>query len=175
VSWAGARGAVPLAATLSIPLVDHAGRPLPQRDLVVVLATAVIAISLVVQGFTLAPLVRRLGLAVRHADARDEYASARIQVAQAGVDYLDELAAAEAVAPFVLDRVRANLRVRMDMAGERDSTALNDAYRRVRSDVVAVQGAELARLYADGAIGERTRRRIQRQLDLEDARFTDEA
>jgi CPA1 family monovalent cation:H+ antiporter len=175
LSWAGARGVVPLAATLSIPLVDSTGRPLAQRDLVVVLATSVIAISLVVQGFTLAPLVRRLGLAVHHADVRNEYADARVRVAQAGVEFLDTLADADAADPVVIEQVRSSLRVRMDVARDRESSDRTDTYRRVRRDVVAVQSAELARLYDAGAIDERTRRRIQRQLDLEDARFTDEA
>ena len=57
VSWAGTRGVVPLAAALSIPLTSASGIPLPQRDLILVLATAVIVISLVVQGLTLEPLV----------------------------------------------------------------------------------------------------------------------
>ncbi|MEU8006150.1 cation:proton antiporter [Catellatospora sp. NPDC049111] len=81
ISWAGARGVVPLGAALSIPLVDAAGRALPHRDLVVVLPTAVIAVSLVVQGFTLAPLVRWVDLAVPAADATQEYALARLRVA----------------------------------------------------------------------------------------------
>jgi NhaP-type Na+/H+ or K+/H+ antiporter len=48
VSWAGPRGVVPLAAALSIPLTTAQGAPLPQRDLVIVLATVVIAVTLVV-------------------------------------------------------------------------------------------------------------------------------
>jgi monovalent cation/hydrogen antiporter len=60
ISWAGARGVVPLAAALSIPLT----MPAAQRDLVLVLSIAVIVTSLVVQGFTLAPLVRRAGIAL---------------------------------------------------------------------------------------------------------------
>src|SRR5439155_845535 len=47
VSWAGTRGVVPLAAALSIPLTSASGAPLPQRNLIVVLAAAVIVISLV--------------------------------------------------------------------------------------------------------------------------------
>jgi NhaP-type Na+/H+ or K+/H+ antiporter len=50
VSWAGTRGVVPLAAALSIPLTSASGAPLAQRDLVLVLATAVIVVSLIVQG-----------------------------------------------------------------------------------------------------------------------------
>ncbi len=53
---AGLRDAVPLAAALSIPLTAKSGAPLPQRDLILVLTTAVIVISLIVQGLTLEPL-----------------------------------------------------------------------------------------------------------------------
>jgi CPA1 family monovalent cation:H+ antiporter len=176
ISWAGARGVVPLAAALSIPLLDARGQPLAHRDLVLVLATAVIVISLVVQGFTLAPLVRLAGIAVPAADAEQEYVRTRRQIAEAGAGYLEQLADAEAVAPVVLDRVKRNLQARLEAEHERgdDSTGLAEAYRRVRRDVVAVQGAELARLHSQGVISDTTRRRIQRQLDLEDARLTDE-
>lgn len=44
--------------------MNAAGEPLPHRDLLMVPATGVIVISLVVQGFTLAPLVKLAGLAV---------------------------------------------------------------------------------------------------------------
>jgi len=47
VSWAGTRGVVPLAAALSIPLTSASGAPLPRRDLILVLATAVIVVSLI--------------------------------------------------------------------------------------------------------------------------------
>jgi CPA1 family monovalent cation:H+ antiporter len=46
VSWAGTRGVVPLAAALSIPLTAADGVPLPRRDLILVIATAAIVISL---------------------------------------------------------------------------------------------------------------------------------
>jgi NhaP-type Na+/H+ or K+/H+ antiporter len=59
ISWAGTRGVVPLAAVLSIPLTAADGSPLPQRDLLLVLAVGVIVISLITQGLTLEPLVRR--------------------------------------------------------------------------------------------------------------------
>jgi CPA1 family monovalent cation:H+ antiporter len=65
VSWAGTRGVVPLAATLSIPLTTASGAPLAKRDLILVVATAVIVISLIVQGLTLEPLVRLAGITRR--------------------------------------------------------------------------------------------------------------
>jgi CPA1 family monovalent cation:H+ antiporter len=164
VSWAGARGVVPLAATLSIPLYDATGAPLPHRDLVLLLATAVIVISLVVQGFTLAPLVRLAGLAVPHEDSRDEHAAASRRVVAAGMAHLDDLAASGAAPPAAaVERVRRYLEARAE-----DSPEPAGDDRRIRRAVVAAQGAELGRLVADGSIGEATRRRIQRQLDLED-------
>ena len=57
------RGVVPLAAALSIPLTATDGTALPQRDLLLVLAVTVIVISLIVQGLTLEPLVRRTAIA----------------------------------------------------------------------------------------------------------------
>jgi Na+/H+ antiporter len=176
VSWAGARGVVPLAAALSIPLADAAGQPLPQRDLLLVLATAVIVISLVVQGFTLAPLVRLTDLAIPPGDAAGEYSRARLRVAEAGLAYVDELEALEKVPPVVIDQIRRSLETRVELAqGDGvDATGVRRTYREIRRDVVAVQSRELARLYAEGAIDEGTRRRIQRQLDLDDARFTDD-
>ena len=94
VSWAGARGVVPLAAALSIPLTAASGTPLPQRDLILVLATAVIVVSLIVQGLTLEPLVRRAGIA-RTADVRHEQTVARLRLAEAALARLDELAAGD--------------------------------------------------------------------------------
>ena len=85
VSWAGTRGVVPLAAALSIPLTTAAGAPLPQRDLVLVLAAATIVISLIVQGFTLEPLARLAGFGrAEPADPGHEETIARLRLAEAG-------------------------------------------------------------------------------------------
>ena len=65
-SWAGTRGVVPLAAALSVPTLTDGGLPFPHRDLLLVLATTCTALTLVVQGLTLGPLVHRAGIAHRH-------------------------------------------------------------------------------------------------------------
>ena len=60
--WSGMRGAVSLAAALAVPLATDAGDPFPGRDLIVFLSYAAILATLVLQGLTLGPLVRRLRL-----------------------------------------------------------------------------------------------------------------
>jgi CPA1 family monovalent cation:H+ antiporter len=174
VSWAGARGVVPLAAALSIPLTTSAGDELPHRDLVLVLAIAVIVTSLVVQGFTLAPLVRRAGIALDPLDVHYERNNARARMAEAGLAHLDELAENESASEFAIEQLRRSWQARLDRIlahGEdhTDRNSITHAYRELRRDLLRVEGAELTRLFEAGAITDVTRRRIQRTLDLENA------
>lgn len=112
VSWAGARGVVPLASALSIPLTTAAGRPVPGRDLVLVLAAGVIVFSLVGQGLTLEPLVRRAGIAAPAAAAWHEATLVRLRISEAGLAWLEQLAADAAVPDEMINRLRRNLRAR---------------------------------------------------------------
>jgi CPA1 family monovalent cation:H+ antiporter len=178
VSWAGTRGVVPLAAALSIPLTVASGAPLPRRDLVLVLAITAIVISLIVQGLTLGPLVRLAGIA-RPGDARQEEATARLRLAQAALARLDELAEENCAAEEAIDRARAGLQARIERARARveDSQApepgrLTD--RELRRALNAAEHAELARLYEDAAISQATRQSLQRGLDLEATRLSDD-
>jgi Na+/H+ antiporter len=178
VSWAGTRGVVPLAAALSIPLTSASGAPLPRRDLVLVIATAVIVISLIVQGLTLEPLVRLAGIA-RPDRARHEETVARLRLAEAALARLDELAAGDCAADDAIDRARATLqarigrtRARIDGTEEPEPDGMTD--RELRRALNATENAELARLYDDGTIDQPTRQRLQRSLDLEGARLSDD-
>ena len=191
VWWAGARGVVPLAAALSIPLTVSGGGPFPERDLLLVLATSCIILTLVVQGLTLQPLVRRLGVADDPARAEREEAVARYAVAVAARARMEELLGLESVPPAVADRLLRGLDQQVDRsrarlqaadgatvtgdggaaAGERTSTGR--AYRDLRRDLLMVETAELTRLRDSGTISEDVRRRVQRALDLEETGLGD--
>jgi Na+/H+ antiporter len=62
VSWAGMRGIVTLAAAFAIPETLPGGAPFPYRDLILLCAFAVVLGTLVLQGLTLKPLIRHVGL-----------------------------------------------------------------------------------------------------------------
>jgi len=62
LSWAGMRGIVTLAAAFALPENLPDGSPFPYRDLILLCAFGVVLGTLVLQGLTLAPLIRRLGL-----------------------------------------------------------------------------------------------------------------
>lgn len=172
VSWAGTRGVVPLAAALSIPLTSSSGAALPDRDLVLLLTTAVIVITLVVQGFTLAPLVRRAGIALAPDDVRQEHTTARLALAHAGLSHLDHLTETAAAPDFVLEALRNSWQDRIERIKAHKNSELphtGSLYHQLRRDLLDVENAELDRLYSEGAISDATRRRIQRLLDLEHA------
>ena len=148
VSWAGTRGVVPLAAALSIPLTSASGAPLAQRDLILVLATAVIVVSLIVQGLTLEPLARFTGIA-RPADARHEETAARLRLAEAALARLDELAGEDAAPDTTIDRVRASLqarigrtRARIDGSHGPEPDGLTE--RELRRDLIGTENTNLA-------------------------------
>src|SRR5207237_8015062 len=62
VSWAGLRGAESLVLGAAIPTLTGSGAPFPGRDLIIAITFAVILVTLLRQGFTLAPLLRRRGV-----------------------------------------------------------------------------------------------------------------
>lgn len=172
ISWSGTRGVVPLAAALSLPLTAGDGSALPDRGLLLVLVTGTVVITLLVQGFTLAPMVKWAGVAVAPGALHQEDTAARIQLAQAALARLDELAGEDTAPPAVIERLRTEYDTRLaytaDAADLGETPAIVTAYRLMRRDLIEVEQGELAALHAAGKITDRTRRRLQRMLDLED-------
>jgi hypothetical protein len=79
----------------------------------------------------------------------------------------------------VIDRARASLqarlghtRARIDGSRAPEPDGLTD--RQLRRDLNAAENAELARLYDDGTISQATRQRLQRGLDLEATRLSEQ-
>jgi len=79
MSWAGLRGVVSLAAALSLP------EQFPGRDFILATTFLVILVTVLIQGATLAPLVRALGLSEFQLEQRSTLpeAEARARMAQA--------------------------------------------------------------------------------------------
>src|SRR5271165_1475498 len=137
--------------------------------------STVIVVSLVVQGLTLEPLVRRAGIA-RPDAVRHEQTVARLRLAESALARLDELAAGECAADDVIDRARARLQARIghtraliDGTRAPEPDGLTD--REVRRELNAAENGELARLYDNGTIGQGARQQLQRDLDLEATRL----
>lgn len=178
---AGTRGVMPLAAALSIPEITRGGSAPAGRPPVLVLTTSVVVVTLVVQGFTLAPVVRASGIALEPDHTEREEVEARGRLARVGLGRLEEPAELEAVPDIVVDRLRRGLTARLDDArgrlAEQNGSAsaiesFDMVYRQLRRDLIAVETVELQRMYDEHDISDMTRRKLQRSLDLEEARLT---
>src|SRR5262249_30723658 len=84
VGWCGMRGIVTLAAALALPIGAF-----PHRDLVVFVAFAVVLGTLVIQGMTVAPLMRLLAIRDDGAVER-EVRLARVETARAALYAIGE-------------------------------------------------------------------------------------
>src|SRR5438094_3250038 len=82
VSWCGMRGLVTLATAFALP--EH----FPGRDLIVLSAFCVVLGTLVIQGFTLKPLLRLLRIEDDGSVGRN-ISQARVAIMQAALDSLD--------------------------------------------------------------------------------------
>jgi monovalent cation/hydrogen antiporter len=142
VAWSGMRGLVTLATAFALP------SSFPQRDLVVLTAFAVVLATLVVQGLTLAPLIRKLRLD-RIEDPASNLADARRILAQVGLKEIDALEARN-------DLTLRGLYALKCAASPLPSTAERlNGYRRLGLAVVGAQRQALLRL------------RDQQQIDID--------
>jgi CPA1 family monovalent cation:H+ antiporter len=123
IGWAGIRGADSLVIALALPLTTAGGAAFPARDRILFLTFGVILTTLLLQGPTLLPLARRLGL---HDDGRadGEEAHARLSAAEAGLLALDSPALSASTYPEVARFLRRRHRQRARRWASREAGRL---------------------------------------------------
>jgi CPA1 family monovalent cation:H+ antiporter len=177
LAWTGMRGAVSLAAALAIPVQTEAGAPFPGRDLIVFCAFGVIITTLCLQGLSLPPLIRALGVKDDGKGEREE-TKARIAAAEAALRRVDELREEDWVRDDTADRLRGMLdyrrrrfAARFDDDDDGGYEERSTHYQRLQREILEAQRAAVVELRNAGRINDETMRRVQRDLDLEDSRL----
>jgi CPA1 family monovalent cation:H+ antiporter len=176
VAWAGMRGGLSLAAALAIPLRRADGSPFPYRDLVILVAAAVIVVSLLVQGTTLPWLLRRLGL--RAEDFGTEENKARLKAARAALAWLDNQAGTESAdeatksARALYEAKVRRLQLSPTSDDDSDEAQEMERYRALRLELLGVERSVVMGLRRDGCINATLLRTIERDFDLEEARIS---
>jgi CPA1 family monovalent cation:H+ antiporter len=175
LAFVGVRGVVSLAAALAIPFTLADGSPFPYRDLILFITFFVIVVTLIVQGLLLPRVIGLLRLA-RHAheeEKRERQAelAARSEALQAVRRKLDEFAAARKLPDEVLGQLRArhDQRVRQLPRTSDESHATLKLAAEARMQLIALEREFLFGLLREGRITDESRRRIERELDLEEA------
>jgi monovalent cation/hydrogen antiporter len=176
VGWAGMRGSVSLAAALAVPLHVEGGGAFPDRELIILLAFVVILVTLVGQGLTLGPLIDRLGIRDDGEEEREEIL-ARLRLSEAAIERLEEVAAEEWARDDTIERVRGMYDYRRRRFGARtdgDGDAYEErtgAYTRLMYELFDAQREELLALRNGREISDEVRRKVERDLDLEESRL----
>ncbi len=151
IGWSGMRGLVTLATAFALPAA------FPQRDTVVLAAFAVVLATVVIQGATLTPLIRALGIG-REREAREEIDRARLDLAEAALYRL------EGEPGDAADQLRREYQDIRDGMSGKDPDTLNRRHGLAIAAVLA-QRERLETLRGDQAISSDTYLLLQEALD----------
>lgn len=178
VGWCGMRGVVSLAAALSIPVALPDGTPFPGRALVLFGCLCVIAATLLLQGLTLEPLIRALGIRT-DALSDEEERAARIELVRAALEHLEQLkgrsscpAAQVAGAESALRARLAALEGQAELRSQLRSDAALAHERNAQLNLLDAQRRALLAMRSRGAINDLTQLKLQAELDLEELKLT---
>ena len=171
IGWTGMRGIVSLAAALALPLTTAAGAPFPFRAEIILITFSVILATLVVQGLSLAPLIRALKLKEDGTLEREEM-QAREHAATAALVRLDEVANEGWPIPEHLDQMRVHYGDRVQRY-TKDGTAPEctaeaiEIFRRLRHETLTAERLAVIGLRNDGVISDDVLHRLEHELDVE--------
>jgi Na+/H+ antiporter len=176
VAFTGVRGAVSLAAALALPLALPDGAGFPHRDMILFVAFGVIFVTLVGLGLTLPLVVRMLGLS-HFGD--DEYRRERLAEVAARREALDtvcksllEIVNNRQIAEDIVQQLNARHEHRLSQLPGPDKEVAADSFLlsgKLHRELIAEERRFLHAMLRDGKITDETRRRIEHDLDLEEA------
>jgi CPA1 family monovalent cation:H+ antiporter len=177
VAWTGMRGVVSLAAALALPLTIQNDAPFPGRDLILFLTFCVILVTLVVQGLSLPPIIRWLGVKDDGAMEKEERL-ARLKANHAALTRLNEIELADPSKADALRRLRAEYEDHIRQVDGVDPASANtplrlfsSEYERLSHEALLLERQTILELRNQGAINDEVLRRIQRDIDLAEARL----
>ena len=176
ISFTGVRGTVSLAAALALPLALPSGEAFPHRDMILFVAFGVIFITLVGMGSGLPLVARWLDVTM---DGRNEHRAeheaeiaARREALDVALKSLDAITDDRELSDEVVKLLRARHEVRTNQLPDSLDPAAHDvtlAGTALTRELIAEERKYIHVLLRDGKITDETRRRIERDLDLEEA------
>jgi monovalent cation/hydrogen antiporter len=176
IAFTGVRGAVSLAAALALPFALPSGAGFPHRDLILFVSFSVIFVTLVGTGILLPPVVRWLGVAqagrAEHVTEHEAEIAARREALGAALASLDAMTDDRELSEEVVKLLRARHEIRANQLPESldpDAHDVSAAGTDLTRELIAAERKFIHVLLRDGKITDETRRRIERDLDLEEA------
>jgi len=166
LGWSGMRGVVSLAAAFA------------GRDYILFVAFSVILVTLVLQGLTLPVLIRKLDVP-RDAETDEEERLARLEANKAALKWIEEAGANGTFSRDAANRLQAEYDERiqqLELCAEDPDDCRGEIatpqYQRLQYKALGIERKTIIRLRNERVINDDALRRIQRDLDLAEARLT---
>ncbi|MFC5549006.1 Na+/H+ antiporter [Massilia aerilata] len=180
-SFAGVRGALTMAGVMTLPLALEDGSPFPGRQLAILLASAVIVVSLLLASVALPRLLRGLEVPLEP-EAEQEEDRARHAAVTAAVDAVERAGRAHSGEPdaelhahawgTVAGLYRHRLRnIQLGNAAGPDVQAARQAERDYRLIALRAERDTILRLGRRREISDEVARKLLREIDLVEARY----
>lgn len=179
ISWAGTRGIISLAAALAIPLTLYSGTVFPQRAMILFICFVVIFITLVVQGLSLKPLVRLLGLKPVE-NKKEETKELQLYIANSTLIFIDEEYSTGPVSLFKDELKKKYERLISQLTEEIETHSSHDTTRRdlapplaltsvqqVRIEIAKFQRNLLLKLHKEGLYNNLAIQEVEREMDID--------
>jgi len=174
LAFIGIRGVVSLAAALAVPFTLQNGAPFPYRETIIVVVFGVIILTLVGQGLLMPAVARLLHLPRLAAQEKREEREAELRVRRAALAIAERRLQALSDANGLKEEAAKHLRARnhqrslhMPQLLEKGSaTAATNA--QLHLELIKAEREFLHELLRKGEITDESRRRIERELDLEE-------
>ena len=165
LGWGGLRGALSMVLALSLP------HDFPHRDMIVTMTFGVVVLSILVQGITMSPLLKALGIARAVAPRTGDAARGAVVATRAALDALARADSDEARHDEVLAALRREYDERLKqaehVANEIDGRDLGAAERarRLRRRLILVERDALLDAHRRGVIDRRALDDLLRERD----------
>jgi CPA1 family monovalent cation:H+ antiporter len=186
LSWAGTRGVISLAAIFTLPRLVN-GTPYHIRDLLLFCTFVIVLVTLIGQGLTFGPLVRRLGLRAGAADHARLRNRARLAAVDASLARIAEVEAEghDGVTEHAIEALRTQLTNRRERYRGRlnllqDPTLIEipvspqyEAALQLRRAAIQAQRDEMLRWRDAGQLPDEDLRILERELDHEERLLPD--
>jgi len=175
VAWSGMRGIVSLAAALALPILVAEDQAFPNRDLIIFITFCVIFATLVLQGLTLRKLIQWLGVKSDDRHLKEEEA-ARLRIASSIIEHIEEnysLGLSDAVLAQIKSKYEIRIqRMQKSQADQKMSEEQIDEFLRIQQELIDREREFIFSLKNQALLNDEAVRKIEYELDLEEARLT---
>ncbi len=179
VSWTGMRGVVSMAAALALPLTLN-NQPFPNRDLIIFLTFAVIIATLVLQGLSLPSLIKALRIP-KYSIVEEEF-NIRYKMANHTIVYIEENLSLGEISDEILSQIKTKYEIKINKMGStslvgtqssKDSRAelVFNQFNTLQAQLIDAERDYVKQLRKAGKTNDEVLRKIEHELDLEEARL----